>query len=970
MVDGQRKVDRELKNTTGSLDAFGAKVTQITAAVTAYAAALFLVRQSDAFTKLNAQLKLATDSSRQLAVAQASVRQIAQEAQTDISGVGVLYARVSNATRELGKTQADVAAITRTVALALKVSGATAQESASATLQLSQAFGSGALRGEEFNAVNEAAPRLMKALAEGIGVPIGQLRGLAEQGKLTSEVLANALPKALKDLEQEAKVIQTIGGAFQQLRNEVMLFIGEQTTASGSAKLTADAISSLANNINLLAAAAYGYAAAKLAKVLLDVSIQAAQSAKVTIDGLVAQRAATAAAIAETAAKIELMAATQAGIVVARQEMVAKLASANAAMAAASAQAQAARSAGAQSFALALVREAEVAATAASHARSAALLQLAILGQQQARTTATMAAAQTAHTAALTATGTAATIASRALGLLGGPIGLITTALGLGVTAWAMWGNAAKDNEAKATESVERSTDDIVAGLDKQIAKLKERNALASAGLGAIAKQDSEAANRLATLQGQINNLMSGKGLDGGDPLPEAAQIDLLQKLLAQYGTLAGKVRAVADEHEKLAAIGTASKLTQWMAKYATDAEKARVEIEKAKAELGSAFTPELEQRIRQKFMPDKKEPKDRFDEAGYLAGLSKQVASPFDRINLEEQEAIRKNSELLKEGKISRLEAARASTLIEENAVQDRRDIWLRDGEERRAFIQKQGEEEADARAKLEEDQKRGREFAVSTRVAEDPIAKLQFDLQAKSALLAQYAAIDQENIELYAQAKLALEQDTANKIAEIRTKQMADQQAQQAAANQLTLAMASSAAGDILSLLQKAGKERTTLGKALFLAQKAIAVAEIIMNTEIAAAKAGAQLGIFGIPMAAMIRATGYASAGMVAGMAIGEVAGSRQYGGPASAGSLYRVNEGGRPEMFTASNGRQFMLPNASGRVTPAGDVDRSRNDSTVIQQTNNFYGSGAGTDRRSSLQLTQDAVVALQRAQRNL
>ena len=114
------------------------------------------------------------------------------------------------------------------------------------------------LRGEEFNAVNEAAPRLMQALADGIGVPRGALRGLAEDGKLTSAVLANALPRALKELEQEAKQVQTIGGAFQNLRNEVMLFIGEQTTASGAAKLTADAISTLAANIDNLASAAYG----------------------------------------------------------------------------------------------------------------------------------------------------------------------------------------------------------------------------------------------------------------------------------------------------------------------------------------------------------------------------------------------------------------------------------------------------------------------------------------------------------------------------------------------------------------------------------------------------------------------------------------------------------------------------------------------------------------------------------------
>ena len=58
---------------------------------------------------------------------------------------------------------------------------------------MAQALGAGALRGEEFNAVNEAAPRLMKALADGLGVPVGKLKQLAEQGLLTTDVVTRAL---------------------------------------------------------------------------------------------------------------------------------------------------------------------------------------------------------------------------------------------------------------------------------------------------------------------------------------------------------------------------------------------------------------------------------------------------------------------------------------------------------------------------------------------------------------------------------------------------------------------------------------------------------------------------------------------------------------------------------------------------------------------------------------------------------
>jgi tape measure domain-containing protein len=122
-------------------------------------------------------------------------------------------------------------------------------------LQLSQAFASGVLRGEEFNSVNEAAPRLMKALADGINVPMGALRKMAEEGKLTSAVLSEALPKALGQLREESKEVQTIGGAFTVLKNNIMEMVGAQSNASGTTKAFASGINALANNLDLLAAA-------------------------------------------------------------------------------------------------------------------------------------------------------------------------------------------------------------------------------------------------------------------------------------------------------------------------------------------------------------------------------------------------------------------------------------------------------------------------------------------------------------------------------------------------------------------------------------------------------------------------------------------------------------------------------------------------------------------------------------------
>jgi len=176
--------------------------------------------------------------------------------------------------------------------------------------------------------------------------------------------------------------------------------------------------------------------------------------------------------------------------------------------------------------------------------------------------------------------------------------------------------------------------------------------------------------------------------------------------------------------------------------------------------------------------------------------------------------------------------------------------------------------------------------------------------------------------------------------------------------------LGMVADVAGQMLAIEENAGREKSALAKALFLVQKAFAVAEIIINTEVAATKAGAQLGVFGLPMAAMIRASGYASAGLVAGMAIGQVAGGRQYGGPVSAGEMYRVNESGRPEMFTAANGAQYMMPTANGDVTPAGRAGRGGGGQVVNFTQNNTFSSP--TDARTPQQIAAAAARGLQMA----
>jgi tape measure domain-containing protein len=236
------------KKTSADTVSLTDSVGRLAAAYIGLQTAKAIIGIADDYTKLTSQLKLATRSQTEFSDAFNNVKQISSTAQAGLSETAVLYARISNATRELGANQTTVAAITESIALGLKVSGATASEASSAMLQLSQAFGSGVLRGEEFNAVNEAAPRLMKALADGMGVPIGKLRNLASEGKITSDILGNALVKSLEQVRTEAEQMNTVGGAFVVLKNNILLTAGSLDKASGASAAFASAIKSFADS--------------------------------------------------------------------------------------------------------------------------------------------------------------------------------------------------------------------------------------------------------------------------------------------------------------------------------------------------------------------------------------------------------------------------------------------------------------------------------------------------------------------------------------------------------------------------------------------------------------------------------------------------------------------------------------------------------------------------------------------------
>lgn len=214
------------------------------------------VQMADALSLMDARLKLATGSGRDFEAAQKAIYAISQTNNADLQATTALYTKLFEPVKRLGGGVKENTAIVEAFSASLRVGGANTQEAASATLQFAQAMGSGKLNGDEFRAIAEASPRFMKALADGMGVPIEKLKEMGSEGKLTADVVGNALMKSLGELRAEAaQMPDTVGGAFQRLKNDIVLAVGEVNKLTGATTGLAEMIGMTSDIVKAVVAA-------------------------------------------------------------------------------------------------------------------------------------------------------------------------------------------------------------------------------------------------------------------------------------------------------------------------------------------------------------------------------------------------------------------------------------------------------------------------------------------------------------------------------------------------------------------------------------------------------------------------------------------------------------------------------------------------------------------------------------------
>ena len=284
------RTERSIASMERTLSSLGSIAKGVIAALSIQQVANY----ADAWTELNNKVSNSIRTGETQAEVMQRIFDISQATQSSLNGTATLYARLERGTRIYNTSAADLVRLTTIINQGFAVSGATAQEAENAIIQLSQGLAAGALRGEEYNSVAEQGSRLTNALADSLGVSIGQLRAMAAEGKLTTDVVVKGLLSQGEAIGSEfAKTTVSISKGLQVAGNNVTKFFGENATVKSFAAGFRDSVISLSENLESLGTALIGAAAimgGRFAGALAMATVAQAQRVQGTLTSISATR--------------------------------------------------------------------------------------------------------------------------------------------------------------------------------------------------------------------------------------------------------------------------------------------------------------------------------------------------------------------------------------------------------------------------------------------------------------------------------------------------------------------------------------------------------------------------------------------------------------------------------------------------------------------------------------------------------
>ena len=213
----------------------------------------WLVNTSDQLTSINARLRLMTGSAEAAAAAQEEIYQAAMRSRGAYADMADFVSQLGTVAGNAFTGTDELVAFAEQIQKQMAISGASGASAQAALVQLTQGLASGTLRGEELNSVLEQTPMIAQTIAEYMGVTIGEMRELASEGKVTAEVVKNAMLGAAEETNAQ----------FEQMpMTWAQVWTMFQNVAIQALDPVLDAISWLANNIDLVGPIILGLGAA------------------------------------------------------------------------------------------------------------------------------------------------------------------------------------------------------------------------------------------------------------------------------------------------------------------------------------------------------------------------------------------------------------------------------------------------------------------------------------------------------------------------------------------------------------------------------------------------------------------------------------------------------------------------------------------------------------------------------------
>lgn len=220
---GQRNFNNEINRGERAANRLVSGLKRIAGVYMSIRTAGQMIKLSDQITQTDTRLAMTVDDGGSVDELNAKIFASAQRARASYLGTADVVSKLGQRAGAAFQNNDETIQFAENLNKLFVVAGASQQEMYSASLQLTQALGSGVLRGEELNAVFEAAPNVIQTIADYLDVPIGKIRGMASDGLITADIVKNAMLLATEDINQKFDSMpMTFAQVWQSFKNNAL----------------------------------------------------------------------------------------------------------------------------------------------------------------------------------------------------------------------------------------------------------------------------------------------------------------------------------------------------------------------------------------------------------------------------------------------------------------------------------------------------------------------------------------------------------------------------------------------------------------------------------------------------------------------------------------------------------------------------------------------------------------------------